>query len=423
MNFLCACNPIRQPQSTKMAKLTCSLQLGMFFIFAFALGGCSKESRAISKLRAEAEKGDAVAQFKLGVRGFPNGLDAKDEAIAATWYRKAAEQGLPEAQNNLAFMLQMGRGVPRDLEESIRLYRKAAEKSLPQAQNNLGCFYREAIHQAEWKGGYGLPSELWRIPYKIGVPSTDPDFQERRFREEAMKWFVLAAEQGLPQAHLNVANLIYPDSEKDAALQAKAAKAKHAAALEAAKVGYAEAQIEVSGFNLYSGMWFSKEKFHIQNVEEALSWLRKAADQGNPDHEFLLAEVIDTQSSSTGVPNRGKQEEAVSWYRKAAEQGHPEAQSKLADCYMGARGVALDPVEAYKWALLSERGCEGAKGVKTSLKFDDLSAANSQKGKQKASEFKPRTEHYKRRARLGDAYGRLEMSEPLALAYDVVGRK
>jgi hypothetical protein len=42
-------------------------------------------------------------------RGVP-----QDYAEAVQWYRKAAEQGLAEAQNNLAGMYFGGRGVPQD---------------------------------------------------------------------------------------------------------------------------------------------------------------------------------------------------------------------------------------------------------------------------------------------------------------------
>jgi TPR repeat protein len=36
---------------------------------------------------------------------------AQSETEAAQWYKKAAEKGLPEAQNNLGLMLAKGHGV------------------------------------------------------------------------------------------------------------------------------------------------------------------------------------------------------------------------------------------------------------------------------------------------------------------------
>ncbi len=69
---------------------------------------------ALSELRALAEKGNANAQFRLGVvyrkgRGVP-----QDYAEAMGWWRKAAEHGNATAQNNLGIMYYRGRGVPKD---------------------------------------------------------------------------------------------------------------------------------------------------------------------------------------------------------------------------------------------------------------------------------------------------------------------
>ena len=38
----------------------------------------------------------------------------EDDAEAVKWYRKAAEQGLAQAQNNLGSMYARGEGVPED---------------------------------------------------------------------------------------------------------------------------------------------------------------------------------------------------------------------------------------------------------------------------------------------------------------------
>ena len=37
---------------------------------------------------------------------------AKDDVEASTWYRKAAQQGLAAAQDNLAVMYAEGKGIP-----------------------------------------------------------------------------------------------------------------------------------------------------------------------------------------------------------------------------------------------------------------------------------------------------------------------
>ena len=42
-------------------------------------------------------------------------------------------------------------------------------------------------------------------------------------------------------------------------------------------------------------------------------------------------------------------EKAVKWHRRAAEQGNYYAQKALAGRYMGGQGVEQDDVQAYKW--------------------------------------------------------------------------
>ena len=49
-----------------------------------------------------------------------------DYTEAAKWYRKAAEQGDADAQNNLGLCYERGQGVPEDYEEAVKWYRKAA---------------------------------------------------------------------------------------------------------------------------------------------------------------------------------------------------------------------------------------------------------------------------------------------------------
>jgi TPR repeat protein len=45
---------------------------------------------------------------------FPQGVK-QNLVAAAEWYRRAAEQGLPDAPLNLAIACALGRGVPQDL--------------------------------------------------------------------------------------------------------------------------------------------------------------------------------------------------------------------------------------------------------------------------------------------------------------------
>ncbi len=67
----------------------------------------------------------------------------QDYAEAATWLRKAAEQGHARAQFNLGCMYDRGQGVPKDDCEAARLFKLSADKGNSHGQNNLGFFYSQ----------------------------------------------------------------------------------------------------------------------------------------------------------------------------------------------------------------------------------------------------------------------------------------
>jgi hypothetical protein len=83
---------------------------------------------AVRLWRSLAEKGDAVAQYNLGLI-YTNGQGVRqDDAAAASWYRKAAEQGYPAAQFKLGSMYFDGRGVQQDYVRALMWLNLAAAR-------------------------------------------------------------------------------------------------------------------------------------------------------------------------------------------------------------------------------------------------------------------------------------------------------
>ena len=73
---------------------------------------------ASDKWRKLAERGDAKAQFNLGLL-YAKGLGVKQSnADAAIWYLRAAKQGDVRAQNNLAVCYATGKGVTQNFIKS-----------------------------------------------------------------------------------------------------------------------------------------------------------------------------------------------------------------------------------------------------------------------------------------------------------------
>ena len=105
------------------------------------MGDDAAKKKEFEETKAKAEKGNAAAQFNLGlmyasVKGVP-----KDLKEAAKWCRKAAEQGYAPAQLFLGFMYEKGQGVLEDDKEAVKWYRKAAEQ--------VACRHELAPHLAE----------------------------------------------------------------------------------------------------------------------------------------------------------------------------------------------------------------------------------------------------------------------------------
>jgi TPR repeat protein len=88
-----------------------------------------------------AEKGDADAQFQLGIMYESGQGVLRSDAEAIKWYRKAAEQDDAVAQFNLGVMY--AKGVSPNHAEAALWYRLAADHGLAGAQFNLGMMYAE----------------------------------------------------------------------------------------------------------------------------------------------------------------------------------------------------------------------------------------------------------------------------------------
>ena len=92
------------------------------------------------------------------------------------------------------------------------------------------------------------------------------------------------------------------------------------------------------------GKCYSEGQGVATNLEEAVNWYRKAAEQGNAKAQYSLG---DCYEYGYGVTKN--ETEAANWYRKAAEQGNAKAQNNLGACYGRGYGVTKNEAEAVNW--------------------------------------------------------------------------
>src|SRR5579863_4033355 len=104
----------------------------------------------LDKWKNDAERGDARAQFWLGV-AFERGWGSPpDFAQALRWLSQSAVQGNADAQNALGQMYEDGEGVPKDYTQAAKWYGAACGHrpdygGAGQGCNNLGLLYLEGL--------------------------------------------------------------------------------------------------------------------------------------------------------------------------------------------------------------------------------------------------------------------------------------
>ena len=150
---------------------------GVLLVMVLTTPAFSFDGVDIPEVRRLAEMGNPDAQSKLGVLNASGvGMEVnKKEAVK--WYGKAAGQGYPLGQWNLAFMYLRGEGgLQEDYAKARELFQQAADQGFAPAQYDLGMMYYHGV----------------------AVESN---------RDEAEKWFRRAAGQGYREAKKKLAEL------------------------------------------------------------------------------------------------------------------------------------------------------------------------------------------------------------------------
>jgi uncharacterized protein len=152
-----------------MNKTVAMLSACVALVGTLQIGCAQVPTASTQELIKRAETGDAQAQFRLASAYETGQGVGRDTSEAERWYRRAAEAGLAEAQNtvgsilqtrgqytealpwyekasnqghalatnNLAYLYDLGRGVPQDRRKGYELYSKAAELGWAEAMWNL----------------------------------------------------------------------------------------------------------------------------------------------------------------------------------------------------------------------------------------------------------------------------------------------
>jgi TPR repeat protein len=214
---------------------------------------------------------------------------------------------------------------------------------LPVRTNALGVVEREPIEAIKTKVETSDPVAKCQlgIYYFLGRDA-------KTNHAEAVRWFLAASEQGdaLAQAFLASCYDRGLGVQKD---EAKSLYWRDMAVYNANPIRLFRFLAE-SGSDwgqLELGKCYAAGKGVPGDDQEAVKWLRKAAEQGNARAQALLGGCF---QGGKGVSRNYAQ--AVEWFRRAANQGDALGQGLLGWCYSDGLGVARNDIEAYKWLNL-----------------------------------------------------------------------
>jgi TPR repeat protein len=110
----------------------------------------------------------------LDGRGLP-----QDYTQALYWYRKAADQGLATAQENLGDLYFLGKSVTQDYSKAVYWYLKAAEQGSGKAQYNLGNMYHY---------GRGVTRDYAEDYFWTSLAASATDYGGNLRPEDVQKW-------------------------------------------------------------------------------------------------------------------------------------------------------------------------------------------------------------------------------------------
>lgn len=262
-------------------------------------------------LRKRAVAGETSAQLELAAEFFFGKNRAANPALAAYWYRRAAQGGAPEGDYNLGVCCEHGWGVPKSPQRAFRSYTRAAEKG-----------YAPALCRRALLLYTGIPAEDW----------SDERFPKLEAkREEALSELRAAAANYAP-AKLALALKLHGDADARGAHAAEIGELARAAA-ESPEAG--EEALLFYSECLRRGIGMAADP------RRAALILERAGRQGSA---AALARLGNMLEFGLGVPP--DPDRALKLYREAAERGDPAARTRLGDHYLSGDMLPADPPRA-----------------------------------------------------------------------------
>lgn len=247
-------------KGSQAGDLNCQICLAEYFM---DLGSFNEASKTLD---LAARQGDIEIQFKLAEL-----LDQRmeDYAKAEYWYREAALKNHHISQFRLGIYYEEGKGIEKNHEEALSWFIKAAEGGIPEAQYGAGRLYEWVdIDKAINWYLQAAQNEIPEAQYKLGKLKLPVD------ESEGITWLEKAASYGRIEAMLALGrhykkNMLYSDAMFWFT--------------KASDLESADAFFEI-------GIMHFEGKGTLENIVKAQDFLKKAAELGNADAATIIAD-------------------------------------------------------------------------------------------------------------------------------------
>ncbi|KAI0077433.1 HCP-like protein [Panus rudis PR-1116 ss-1] len=284
---------------------------------------------AMSLLKRNADRGHMPSQYFLAdcyANGIGTHKNKQDFDRAFPLFVLAAKHGHPDAAYRAGTCCENGWGCRRESAKAVQFYRKAAAALHP------GAMYRLGI--AELNGELGLSRNA-----KEGVKWL------KRSAEHATAEFPHALHELALLHERGIDNVVFVDYEYAAELLAQAAELGYAPSAyrlgecyEYGKMGCPQdPALSIHYYNIaaqqnHRDACFALTSWYLvgspgvlpQSDTEAFLWAKKAAEAGLVKAMYALGYFLEV-----GIGTEPNMSEAVSWYKKAADEGDKRAIQRL----------------------------------------------------------------------------------------------
>lgn len=152
-----------------------------------------------ARLKTMANAGDGDAEYVLATQYAEGRVVPRDFKLAASWYQKAADQGIVPAQYRLASLYEKGLGVAPDKAKAKSLYIRAAEAGNPRAMHNLAVLLADGDGKPDYEGAatwfrkaaqYGIHDSQYNLAILLAR-----GLGTQQSLVQSYQWFAIAAAQ------------------------------------------------------------------------------------------------------------------------------------------------------------------------------------------------------------------------------------